>query len=668
MSGLFKILPTISACQIKQLSQQCMQQIKKRDDEIIRISMKDRTFRNTIQPYMDNDAQYMFSFNNCSFLKEVSPLQEVRDCSVLQSGELLSFQNKRLSNSDLYNAINLFNEERHKQGIQYSYVEEKYIDTIISNFRRNGVSLSPDKKCLYTKKMSELLDLSLQFRNNLGNDSTELLLNSGELEGCSSLFLESLPKDSDGLYRISLTYPHMNILYTQCKKEDTRRKAYVSFYQRGGITNLNIMKNILRLRQEVSSLLGYHNMGEYMTEKRMSKNPDTVRDFNMNIIHRTAPTVKKNISILKEMKYKDTKNTHFYEYDYLYYTNQYIQQNYHINQEEIREYFPFDHVIQQLFTIVEYLFGLHFEKTNEISTWDPSVYVYKVYNTKDYNQYNKDSTPYTQQQGILFLDLLPRKNKYSYSQNLPLQNPCIYQGKQLLSSSLIISNITPPSSPSSPVYLSHEEVAILFHEMGHAIHQLTSNVPMALLSGMNTQDDFLEVPSTLIEHLIYNPSILSTISCHKTTHQSLPKSMIHNLVQSKLFKTPYIIHDIALFSHYDYCLHTNTYQDIVKVQQDIKSKYGYFDLVPDIYPIASALHLVTDYYICGYYGYNWAELYSSELSHYIMNGNELNKEAGFQVRKELLEKGNTIDGNQMMKNILGSSLSMNSFFKDNGIE
>ncbi len=550
----------------------------------------------------------------------------------------------------------------------------KLLDDMRRDQKRMGFALSDDKFKALKKVWQKLSSLSSKFRNNINNYEDYILCNLSELDGCSERFISSLKKVSSR-YKISLDYPEAGPFMSQAKNREKRKELSDKLAQKGGKKNLKILNEMIELRRQASSILGYTNYVDYKVEDRMAKNKDGVVKLldkvKSNIAEKCKADFKSIASFAKnELNIKDPTY-----YDYSYVVDKMEKSIYKIDTEELRPYFETDRVITYMLDLFSELFDFKYEEVNckntDIKLWHNEVKIFKIYNESD--------TGY--KTSYLMLDLYPREGKYGHAAAFNLK---AHGEKQIA----LVCNFPRPikvKTPDNkdvvvtPSLLSLGEVETLYHEFGHATHFILSDTELTSHNGFNVAWDFVETPSQMLEEWVLNSEELSKLGSHFESKESLTKEMIENIIKSKKFLSAYGWMRQIVMSELDLCLHLRTkstsekskafnkkvaenlkpaelYQKMVKkyIGNDMSSK--------SLFP-ASWGHM--DGYDAGYYSYLWAKVYAVDFYSIFEKAKNRKEylEVGKRYRKEILGAGASRDEVKSAKAFLGRTMSDKAFVR-----
>jgi len=512
-----------------------------------------------------------------------------------------------------------------------------------------------EKKIEDIKKQSS--ELGITFQKNLTEVNTVLHFAKGQLPGMSEEFLESLEKNDEGEYGVTLQYPHVFPILQKCKDAATRKKVSDAFGSRCKEDNSIILQKLVDLRREKATILGYDTHAAFIQEMRMAEKPSNVKSFLSNIADKMQPLGKSDLELMRQMKKKECEQSNIdYDgkinmWDLKYFSTQIEEEKYKVDQNKLKEYFPMETVTKGLLDIYEHLLSLKYEKVENAATWHEDVMLYKVIDNATTNVI-----------GHFYLDLYPRKGKYGHAACFGLIPGCLKaDGTRQTAVAAMVSNFTKPT-PTSPSLLLHDEVVTYFHEFGHVMHQICAEANYSMFAGTAVERDFVEAPSQMLENWCWEIEPLKQMSGHYKTKESLPMDMMTSLIKSRHANTGvFYLRQISLAS-LDLELHTmKTTPDVAKVYDEACKKYLGIPASEGTCMPASFGHLAGGY-DAQYYGYMWAEVSCFDMfySRFKKEG-IMNPEVGLDYRRKILKPGGSIDANDMLKNFLGREPKQDAF-------
>jgi thimet oligopeptidase len=585
-------------------------------------------------------------------LGSVSPLETVRNSSNIAISELSKFYTDLSLNEDLYKIIKKFSETDEAKNIQ----DEKYkfLKETIENFERNGFALDKHRREILKRMENKLTDYSIKFHKNIADANFEMFLTEDELDGLPEDYKKQHLQEN-GKYKITLDYPSLNPFLKYAKNDKLREKLYFEHLNKAKIENEIPLDNILIFRNKKAHLLGYKTYAEYALENKMAKKPETVWNFEKNLSEKVREKAQKDYNELLKIKQKSDPNVekiNSWEKSFL--NNVLLKENYSLDQEEIKQYFELDQTLAGLFEISEKLFDLKIIEIFDFSKWHEDVRLFEVYKN------NKLS-------GRFYLDLYPRKNKYSHAACFDVVEGKRLENEYQIPTATLVCNF-PKANKNIPSLLYHSDVETLFHEFGHALHNVLTEAEFSVFSGTSVARDFVETPSQLMENWAWNYDSLKLFAKHHTSGEILPKELHKKMLAAKNVGSGLHTQQQLFYGKIDMTLHdkfdpeTEETGDVVKKLQNEETLFPFME---GTHFERSFGHL--DGYAAGYYGYLWALVYSDDFFSEFEKNGILNSETGKRFRDIVLVRGGSEDEIELVKKFLGREPNEEAFLKALGI-
>jgi len=411
--------------------------------------------------------------------------------------------------------------------------------------------------------------------------------------------------------------------------------------------NEPILERVVLLRQEEAKLLGFKNHAEYILAIRMAKTPAEVLRFLNDLNDKLTPGLKSDLDEFLVLKKAEMEKRGLpfdgviHSYDYRYYHNLVLETKYKLNQEEIQQYFPLDHVTEEMLKVYQEVLGLVFKRTENPHVWHEDVNQYSVFDEASGNFL-----------GHFYLDLHPREGKYGHAAEFDIQKGCVIKGARQFPASAMVANFT-KSVGDKPALLKHDEVVTYFHEFGHVMHELMTTVRFYMFSGTSVQRDFVETPSQMLENWCYEQSILQRLSRHYPTGAHLPENLRHQLVTAKKACAGLLYKRQLFFGFFDMVLHTSEGAvDTAQLYAKLRKEIAGIEAPPNSNGAANFGHLLGGY-SAGYYGYLWSEVFSCDLFKVFQKKGVLDKATGKRYRDIILAQGGTKDAGDLLVEFLG---------------
>lgn len=637
-----------------------MQQV---DDEVGATPLEAIAFANTAQKLIDLDAEMLARVTNVTFLGHVSAVKETRDACNKADEAIEDFLVKRGMRGDVYKVIHRLATSAAFEKL--SAVQKRYVKRVVQDFERNGLQLDAEKQKEVQEWKQKLSKLGLQYHQNLNEETTEVSFSADELKGLSDDFITSLTKGEDGKYKLALSYPTVFPILNTCTVPLTRKTVEVAFNRRCMDKNVAILEEMLELRHKVAITLGYENHAAYILEQRMAKDPQMVKKFLSELDNKLVPLAKKELDVLLKLKEADSElHGHKFDgkinmWDFRYYMDQYVKKYCSIDSEKLREFFPLDHVTNELLAMYQEILSLKFTEVTQPHVWHKEVRMFAVHDARKGRE--------GRLVGHFYLDLFPRQGKYSHAACFTLQQSCVDStGKRQLPAAAMVANFNAPTK-TKPSLLNHGEVVTYFHEFGHVMHCLCSESDIPRFAGTRVERDFVEAPSQMLENWCWEKEPLQRLSSHYLTKEKLSDELIERLISTKNANTGLLNKRQLLFATFDQQIHSKPKSDTALVLKQLQSEIMLIDMTPGTNFAASFGHLAGGY-DAQYYGYMWSEVFSMDMfqSRFKKEG-LMNPTTGLAYRELILARGGAVDASQMLKEFLGREPNQDAFLKSKGL-
>ncbi|GCB63858.1 hypothetical protein scyTo_0004492 [Scyliorhinus torazame] len=596
--------------QIYSMTDALIEKAKRVYDRVGALDIKEVTIENTLKALADVEVEYAVAENNLTFLKHVSAHKDVRAASTEADKKLSDFDVEMSMRCDVFQRIVALQEKCNPKVLKPE--ARRYMERLLKLGRRTGLHLPEEIQLELKTIRKQITELSIDFDNNLIEDTTILLFTRDELGGLADDFLDDLEKNGDNKYKVTLKYPDYKPISKECYVPETRRKMDIAFNSR--------CKEILK------------PLGE--EERRF----------------------------ILDLKKKECEE-HGFEYDNKinawdmdYYMRQTEKIKYSVDHNYLKEFFPIEVVTEALMDIYQELLGLTFYQSENAHTWHKSVTLYTV----------RDAVT-CDILGQFYLDLYPRDGKYGHAALFDLQPGCLLpDGTRQMAISAMLANFTKPTH-DAPSLLWHEEVGTYFHEFGHVMHQICAQADFAMFSGTNVETDFVEAPSQMLENWVWEKEPLKRMSRHYKDGSPIPDDLLEQLINSRQANAGLLNLRQIVLSKVDQSIHTkssaNTAEEYAKFREEILG----IPAPPGTNMPATFEHLA-DGYDGQYYGYLYSEVFSMDMFYSRFKNNHImDPMVGMNYRDSILKPGGTLDGMDMLKSFLGREPNQQAFLLSKGL-
>ena len=557
----------------------------------------------------------------------------------------------------------------------YSVAQKTAIDHALRDFKLSGISLPPEKQQRYGEIVSRLSELSSQFSNNV-LDATmgwdKVIEDENQLQGLPESALQAAKQsaESKGLsgYRFTLEFPSYLPVMTYCENRELREEMYRAFATRasdqgpnaGKWDNSAIMEEILQLRVELAKLLDFDTYTELSLATKMAENPQQVLDFLENLALRSKTQGEQELAELREFCKTQFNLTALEPWDITFYSEKQKQHLYAINDEELRPYFPEDRVLSGLFELIKRLFNIRVSERFDVDTWHKDVRFFDLIDQND------------QVRGSFYLDLYAREHKRGGA----WMDDCIGRQRHTDGSvqkpvAYLTCNFNAPVG-DKPALFTHDEVTTLFHEFGHGIHHMLTQIDVGDVAGINGVPwDAVELPSQFLENWCWEEEALAFISGHYQTGEPLPKAKLTQLLKAKNFQAAMFVLRQLEFGLFDFRLHHH-YQSgkanqILDTLNAVKSQVAVIKGADWARTPHSFSHIFAGGYAAGYYSYLWAEVLSADAYSRFEEEGIFNPATGQSFLNEILSRGGSEEPMVLFERFRGRKPTLDALLRHKGI-
>lgn len=616
------------------------------------LKQEDKTYANFVKPLQMIDEYLEQFFTPLSHLNSVNNSDKTQDIYAQSLPIITEYSTKLSQNIDIYNA---YKEIQTTQKESLNYEQNRVLELNILHFELSGAHLDDKTKERLQEINIKKSELSNNFSQNL-LDATNvyeyIITDEKDIEGLPSSDIEAAKFEEDGVikYKFTLQMPSYIAYMTYGKNAQIREKLYKAYVTRAP-QNAEIIDEILILKNEMSNLLGFENYAQYSLASKMANKESDVIGFLEKLITNSKAQAKDELKEVQSIADKPLES-----FDTAYYSEILKKEKYDLDEEMFRPYFEQKSVVSGMFDFLNKLFGIKFEKVDEL-LWDEKAL--------SYNLHVEDKLC-----ARLYLDLEARESKRGGAWMHNFQTHCTNEdGDEQLASAFVVCNF-PSSNDKNPSLLRHDDVVTLFHEMGHAIHHLLSNVNENEVSGVNGVEwDAVEFPSQFLENFAYEPHVLKMFATHYQTGETIPDDMIEKLVKSKNFLSASGMLRQLEFSMFDFKLHSKLYQgDEVQNLLDSIRKDTALIKAPSYNKFQNGFaHIFAGGYAAGYYSYKWAEVLSADAFFAVVDEGIFNSETAKKYLHVVLNGGGARSMSELFHTLMDREPNPNSLLRLNGI-
>jgi len=561
-------------------------------------------------------------------------------------------------NPELFKKVKAVYEKRSELGLDDQQL--RVVEKIYQDFERNGANLSVEDQDKLKKINEQLASLGLKYGENLlaeTNKNFKLLVeNEADLAGLSADVIARAAQDAQktgdsGKWVFTLAKPSMLPFLTYAENRDLREKLYRGYFKRGdndnAFDNKEIIKQVVKLRDERAKLLDFNNFAEYQIDINMAKTPQAVYDFLLKIWDPALKMAKQDVKEMQAIIEKEGGNFKLASWDWWYYNEKLKMQKFSLDENEVKPYFSLDNTKSGVFYVCEKLYGLKFIKRDDLPTYHVEAEAYEVQEA--------DGSFL----GVLYMDFHPRDGKRVGAWSTSFRSATYRNGERIPTIGSIVMNFTRPAG-ETPALLSFDEVSTFFHEFGHALHGLFAD-GLYDRTARSVRRDFVELPSQIMENWAAEPEVMKVYAKHYQTGEVIPDELIEKLEKSGTFNQGFTTGEYVAASILDLDFHTTPNPEIADVNAFEKESMDKIGLIPEFIPRYRSTyfsHIFSGGYSAGYYVYLWAAVLDTDaFNAFKESGDLFNPEIAAKFR-ELLAKSGAAEGMEVYKKFRGKDPSI----------
>ncbi|MGA9594791.1 MAG: M3 family metallopeptidase [Acidimicrobiia bacterium] len=625
------------------------------------IASTPRTWDNTIVPLEEAGTILGDAYGRSPFMARVHPDRAIRDKATEVGERLTKWGTDLIFRSDLYKAVREYSET--EEAAALTGIRARLVDHWMRDFRHAGHELSEEDRAELQRLLQRLIELQVAFSKNLDEWEDSIEMTRDDLVGLPEEYIDGLSEGSKpGTLKVGMSYPDYIPFVEQAERRDLRKALQFKFWNRAAEANNPLLAEAVELRARMAKLFGVPTWAHHAMEVKMARNPETVDDFYASIVPKLIEKRDQNIAAMTGMLRGDTDMVAaewggdvLQSWDSGYYTTQLRKRDYGIDQNEVAEYFPLDQVVDGMFEITGDVFGLDYRRVEDVNAWHPDVYLYEI---RD----RAADAPIA----YFYADLFPREGKFGHAAAFPVVTGRMRDdGTYEKPVAVIVANLTKPTA-TSPSLLKHDEALTLFHEFGHVLHFCLTTVELRRFAGYDTEWDFVEAPSQIMEHWMWQPEVLQRFARHYKTDEPIPDDLVERLVAARDLNIGLFTMRQIFLGQFDLNLHAAPGPVDVDAAYREAYKLTGFDFYEDTHFGASFGHLMGGY-DAGYYGYLWSKVYGDDMFSVFATEGILSPEVGRRYRDEVLARGYSRDAIEHLRAFLGREPSPAAFLEELGL-
>lgn len=631
------------------------------------------TWDNLVAPIEEVDDYLSRIWSPVSHLNSVMNSDELRDayesCLPLLS-EYGTWVGQHKGLFEAYKSI-----KASEEFASLSQAQKKTISDALRDFELSGIGLPLVEQKRYGEISKRQSELGSKFSNNVLDATmgwTKHVTDVNELAGMPESALAAAQaaaeaKELEG-YLLTLDIPSYLPVMTYCDNQALRKELYEAYVTRasdrgpnaGKWDNSELIAEKLKLRHEIARMLDFSTYSEKSLATKMAETPAQVLGFLNDLASKVKPQGEREVEELRQFAHSEFGVSELELWDIAYYSEKQKQHLFQISDEELRPYFPESKVVSGLFEVLNRVFGMTVKEREGVDTWHKSVRFFDIFDAEGALR------------GSFYLDLYAREHKRGgawmddcrgrrITLNGELQTPVAY----------LTCNFNRPVG-DKPALFTHDEVVTLFHEFGHGIHHMLTQVTVGAVSGINGVPwDAVELPSQFLENWCWEEEALAFISGHYETGEPLPKEMLDKMLAAKNFQSAMFILRQLEFGLFDFTLHTEYDPEvgprILETLAQVKAKVAVLPSLEWNRFSHSFSHIFAGGYSAGYYSYLWAEVLSADAFSRFEEEGIFNTETGNSFLKNILEMGGSEEPMELFKRFRGREPQIDALLRHAGI-
>jgi oligopeptidase A len=629
------------------------------------------TWENLVEPLDDMDDRISRAWSPVSHMNAVVNTEALRhvynECLPLLS----EYGTELGQHEGLYQAYRQIADGDTYQRLDTA--QRKVIDNALRDFRLSGIELDADRRARFKQIMQELSRLSSKYSDNVLDATTawhKHITDEAKLAGlpksARALAQQTAQQRELGGWVLTLEFPSYYPVMTYADDPELRKELYTAYVTRaselgptGGLyDNSATMEKIMSLRHEAAQLLGYANYAERSLATKMAESTEQVIGFLEDLAVRSKTAAQQELEDVRTYA-REHGHDDLQAWDIPYYSEKLRQQKYAISQEELKPWFPEPRVVEGLFAIVGHLYGLQIEAVEGVDTWHERVDFYRIRDAKGVVR------------GEFFLDLYARPHKRGGAWMDECISRRVTTGGVQTPVAYLTCNFSPPIG-DDPALFTHEEVITLFHEFGHGLHHMLTQIDYPAVAGISgVAWDAVELPSQFMENWCWERDALDLISGHYKTGEKIPQDLYERMMRAKNYQSAmqmlrqleFALFDFHIHRDYDPKKGARIRQTLERVRKEVAVMQP-----PDFNRFENSFtHIFGGGYAAGYYSYKWAEVLSADAFSAFEESGIFNRETGEKFLKSILEQGGSREPMELFVEFRGREPSIDALLRHSGL-
>lgn len=602
-----------------------------------------------------------FNLNAAETSPEIQKL--AREISPL----ITSHSNDILLDPELFAQVNAVYQQKHSLGLDEE--QTTLLDKTYRSFVRNGARLNKEDKSRLREIDKELSKLSLQFGENVLEETNKYVLlveDKADLKGLPEGVVEAASQTAaergeEDKWVFSLAFPSYIPFMTYAENRSLRKEMYMAYHTKSSkgdeLDNRQIIKSILKLKDERAKILGYQQYADFVLEERMAENPAKVKDFLEDLLAKSKPKAQQEVRELETFARQLDGIDSLQKWDFAYYSEKLKKDKFAVDDELLKPYFQLEKVVQGVFETARRLFGLVFIKNEDIPVYHRDVVAYEVRDQEGNHV------------AVFYADFFPRSGKRNGAWMTSFRGQKKNADGDQRPHVSIVCNFTKPTK-TRPSLLTFNEVTTLFHEFGHALHGMLADGRYESLSGTSVYWDFVELPSQILENWCYQKECLDLFAAHYQTGEKIPAALIEKIKDASTFHQGYqTVRQISL-ALLDLSYHSVDpagIHDIYLFENEAMKTTELLKPVAGTMMSPSFSHIFQGGYAAGYYSYKWAEVLDADAFELFLEKGIFDKKTAASFKENILSAGGKIHPSRLYKKFRGRDPKPDALLKRAGL-
>jgi Zn-dependent oligopeptidase len=665
---VFPSFPKTEA-EIESLGKTAHELLEKSYDQVAATSLNELSFENTFKKLDIADSEFAAITSRISVLSSLSTDAKLRKKASDVNANLSAFASNLNLRTDIFQVLKSLSEKPEFQKLNSN--DQRVASLYLRNFRKSGAEQSTEKRKEIEKIQNQISSLTSEFSQALSSAGTKTTSFSFEETSKLPLFVLKMMEKFKTVKDFQIPNGNQNLqIAIENNSDDAllREKVWQIRQSFAKSETLSLATKVINSRKALAQALGYNTYADYQVDGRMAQKTENIYKLYNELLPKLDKLKEAQKQRLLEFKNNLLKNSKpenkiLYPWDISFLEQKIKEQDYNIDPESLRAYFPLKKVTAGTFTVYGKIFGVSFKKyTGNFDKWIDSVDLYKVIDNQS-----------GQTLGLVYLDLIARpelgkRNGAWMGGIIPHQT---IGTKVIRPTVQVVTNFRPPLKGASDTYLSFEEMTTFFHEFGHAVHNIFSDVPHYSLSQDSVAWDFIETPSQMMEEFLEDYKIIAQLSLKEETQEPLPKDIFEKVIASSKITSGYHwARQVALgkmdLSYYDRQVELPDLNDQMVSDMSDAALSNYWLPVPENTAMVTRFqHIISGGYSAGYYGYLWSKIVAADCAEQFRSSPDgfLNPLVGKKWRDQVLARENQAEASVLVRDFLGRNYNSEAFVK-----